>query len=513
MKVLTTNTMKKISLLILILLWFNATKSQEQNVVFTKASKTITSDDLKKIVYTLASPEMEGRGVGTKGIDKASEFIAKSYTNDGIGYIPALNGYFQKVSFSLFRLLEPDVKIGNKICAANIDYIGYTSTIASNQSFDIAIIQNTSPDYIKTLDIQSKTVLILTSDIFFTKKPLYDLLIKKGCRGVLLCNPYNPKEFKNLCKINSSKKLKQIERYKRSFSGSVATTDSLLKSLTYKKIYISTLVISPAIASSIVGVDINTICQRISSNENDTSIIKTSSVKIDVKQGYDQVKDLSNNVLGFIEGSEFKDETVVISAHYDHLGIDGGNNMRGADDNASGVAAVLEIAEAYSNAINDGFRPKRSILFAAFTAEEMGLCGSRFFINHIDSLKLKPIVDLNADMIGRGEDSLNLKKSKVKKLYIVAAKKDTSLVRIVKSLYMGIDSLNVDYSQVGGSNHMYSSDQASFILNGIPAAMFFRGLHPDYHTMRDTPEKLDYETMEKVTRLIFSVSWKYVNGE
>jgi Zn-dependent M28 family amino/carboxypeptidase len=135
--------------------------------------------------------------------------------------------------------------------------------------------------------------------------------------------------------------------------------------------------------------------------------------------------------------------------------------------------------------------------------------GSKAFVNRIDSLKLKPIVDLNVDMIGRGEDSRMELNSKVKKLYVIAAKKDSLLVNKIKAIHLGADSLRVDYS----SKILYTSDQTSFMRKGIPAVMFFRGLHPDYHTEHDTPEKLDYATMERVARLIFKVSWKYVMDE
>jgi len=469
------------------------------------AIESIKSDDLKEIVYTLASPKMEGRGVGTEGIQKAASYITNFFRGNGIGYLPALNGYEQKIDYSYHRLEKPIVKIGRVSCTEYSDYIGAISTISSNRALGIVIVKNTSLDYIQELDVKNKVILILTSDIFFVKKPLYDVLIKKGCRGVILCNPSNKNEFKDLCKIYSTREGAKKDKYKVSFSGSVLKTDSLIKSLKFKNYYISTLLVPPRILSKILGLDIKTIIKRLDSKGVDSTLFKTAKAGISVKRELIEGSQISNNVLGFIEGSEKKDEAIVISAHYDHMGTEAGRIMYGADDNASGVAAVLEIAEAYSIAIKNGFKPKRSIIFAAFTAEEVGLRGSFFFVNKIEDFNLKLIVNLNADMVGRGEDSRMELNSKVKKVYATAERKDSLLIKKIKQIRLGQDSLRLDYS----STDKYSSDQASFMQKGYPAVLFFRGLHPDYHTERDTPDKLDYITMERVARLIFRLSMEY----
>ncbi len=501
--------MKRIFLLILLLFWFNISKSQIQDSILLNASGTINGDDLRKIVYTLASSEMGGRGIGSAGIIKASDYISKLFKDYSVGHLPLLEGYYQKIVYSFHRLKTPIVKIGGISCIENVDYIGAPSTICSNRAFGIVVVQDTSREYIQGLEFTEKTILILTSDIFFNKKPLYDLLIKKGCRGVILCNPYNQKEFKELSSIYSLSEGEKKDKYKKVFSGSVVKTDSLLKSLKLKNYYISTLVIPPNFGAKIFGVDNKTLIKKLSSKDRDSTFLKTTQAVISVKQDLVQDYQASKNVLGYIEGSELKNEVVVISAHYDHLGTDAGRIMYGADDNASGVATMLEIAEAYSIALKSGFKPKRSIVFAAFSAEESGLWGSRIFVNKTDSLKIRPIVDLNIDMIGRGEDSRMELDSRVKKVYAISTKKDSLLTARIKSIHLGEDSLRVDYS----SKDFYSSDQASFMQKGIPAVMFFRGLHLDYHTERDTPDKLDYTTMEKVAHLVFKLSWKYAMDE
>ena len=183
--------MKRFFLLFLLLFWFISSKAQNEDSVLLNAYRSVKGEDLKTIVYALSSPKMEGRGVGTEGIQKASNYISKCFQGNSIGYISALNGYEQKIDYTQHRLNKPIVSIGKVNCTEFKDYIGATSTISKNRALGIIIVKNTSLDYIKGLELKNKVILILTSDIFFVKKPLYDVLLKKGCNGVILCNPNN----------------------------------------------------------------------------------------------------------------------------------------------------------------------------------------------------------------------------------------------------------------------------------------------------------------------------------
>ncbi|MHC1705278.1 MAG: M28 family metallopeptidase [Tenuifilaceae bacterium] len=505
--------MRKILSLILICFCFFTSKSQDQSLLYSISAQSITSSDLKTIVYDLAAPGMEGRAPGTKGIEKASNYITKYFKNETIGYIPNLKGYYQSFDFSTHRLNKPIFKMGDKTLTENVDYIGTPSTLLSNKLFEIVILKDTSTLSIQELDLKHKTVLFLTADIFFSKKKLYNQLISKGCLAVILCNPNNKKEYNGLRNIYSARDRDSRDKFKKSFSGSISKTDSLLMSLKFKNYYISTLVISAKIAYSIFKEDVKTFGKYGWDKNIDNTKSKNSPVTFSYYTKMVKEKNITNNVLGYIQGSELKEEVIVISAHYDHLGKEGNTIKYGADDNASGVATILEIAQAYSIAIKNGFTPKRSIIFAAFSAEERGLWGSKFFVNNSDTLKIKTVVDLNIDMVGRGEDTHKEQKSKIKKMYVITPTKDTLLLNRIKQIKLGSDSLNLDYSQVGKYGSLSDSDHASFIQKGIPAAMFFRGLHSDYHTEKDTPEKIDYLTMEKIARLIFTVSWKYAIDE
>ena len=178
----------------------------------------------------------------------------------------------------------------------------------------------------------------------------------------------------------------------------------------------------------------------------------------------------TENVIGYIKGSEKENEYIIISAHYDHLGIQNDKIFNGADDNASGTSALLEIAEAFSIALKNNHHPKRSIIFAAFTAEEKGLIGSRFFVEY-PTLELSNIVaNLNIDMVGRnGEDFI----------YVVGASIVTPMLQeIIEDVNNKYVDLKLDYSLDDGvtpSSIYKRSDQYNFSRFGIPAVFFYCG--------------------------------------
>lgn len=481
-------------------------KSQVSDSILLNSISYIDTADLKKIVYRLAAPEMEGRETGSEGIVKASKLIIDSLKAYNIEYLPALKDYAHVFSLISLRLAEPLVQIGGYKCVAFKDYFGAVSSMTGKVAYSLVVVQNRSLDFIQKLYLDNKIILILTSDLYFPKKDLYSALIRKGCLGVILCNPSNKKEFESLAKILSASKQKKKDKLKLSFTGSISKTDSLIKRLKYIDYYQSTIVLNSKFTAKLFGMKEKEFSEKFSTKAIDSTFLNKSGMYISVSRDVLKKEETGANVIGFIKGAEKPNEAIVISAHYDHLGVENGQIKYGADDNASGVAAVLEIAQAYSNAVEKGYKPKRSIVFVAFSGEEKGLWGSRAFVNDIENLNIKPIANINLDMIGRGEDSHLEKKRRNKKVYAIAHKRDSVLINQIRSNFSSADSLFIDYS----STDLYSSDQASFITKNIPAVMFFRGLHSDYHTERDTPDKLDYKTMERIARLVFKISWEYV---
>jgi Zn-dependent M28 family amino/carboxypeptidase len=222
----------------------------------------------------------------------------------------------------------------------------------------------------------------------------------------------------------------------------------------------------------------------------------------------------SENVVAFIEGSVKPEEILVISAHYDHLGRNGATIFNGADDNSSGTAAILEIAEAFQQAKKNGYGPKRSVLFLHLTAEEQGLYGSKWYVeNPLFPLK-NHVTNLNVDMIGRVDDA-HLENPNY--LYLIGADKlSTELHELSEQTNKTTLNLSLDYRynrKKDPNRFYYRSDHYNFAKNNIPIIFYFNGVHEDYHRDTDTSEKINYELLKKRVQLIFYTAWNIANRE
>lgn len=224
--------------------------------------------------------------------------------------------------------------------------------------------------------------------------------------------------------------------------------------------------------------------------------------------------DSSENVLAYIKGYEIPDEVLIISAHYDHLGVTNGEINNGADDNGSGTSSLMEIAQAFKIAANEGHSPKRSVLFLHITAEEIGKLGSEYYTkNPVFPLK-NTIADLNIDMIGRVDNAhLNNKDY----LYLIGADRlSTELHYLSEKVNSTFYNINLDYryNAENDSNHYYNrSDHYNFVENNIPIIFYFNGEHADYHKPTDTIDKIDFELLAKRSKLIFATAWQLANQD
>lgn len=232
------------------------------------------------------------------------------------------------------------------------------------------------------------------------------------------------------------------------------------------------------------------------------------------------------NVVGMLEGADpqLKDEYIVLSAHYDHLTAEqsegAGVVYNGADDNGSGTAGILEIAQAFAS----GARPKRSVLVVFFTAEEISLMGSFFNTEHEPLVPLQKIVaNFNMDMIGRSrvegdtykEPRSGTTTSEKNSVYIIGDDKHSSELRALsertntETVRLQFDYL---YNDPNDKSRMYSrTDSYNFAKRGVPIITYFTGWHSDYHKPTDDLDKLDFEKMERISRLAFATSWRVAN--
>ncbi len=225
-------------------------------------------------------------------------------------------------------------------------------------------------------------------------------------------------------------------------------------------------------------------------------------------------KDTASNVVAFIKGSEKPNEYIVLSAHYDHVGTKGRYVYNGADDDASGTSAVLEIAEAFKNAADKGHGPKRSIVFLNVSGEEIGLFGSKYYTEHPIFPLENTVANLNIDMIGRVDAR---HKENPEFVYLIGADKISKelheLSEAVNKRYVNLE-LDYTYNDENDPNRFYyRSDHYNFAKNGIPIIFYFNGVHEDYHKHTDTADKIRYDLLRKRTQLIFYTAWELANRD
>lgn len=218
------------------------------------------------------------------------------------------------------------------------------------------------------------------------------------------------------------------------------------------------------------------------------------------------------NLGGLLPGLDLKREIIVVSAHYDHIGASGGLIYHGADDNASGTAAVLGVAAVFDSLARTGLRSRRTVLFVLFSGEEEGLLGSAYFVAHPPASLTQFVCALNADMVGRVD---NAHKRTPDYCYVLTDANGGSLKKTLEQVNAQTVQLALNK---GGYNtdedpeqFFRRSDQYSFARLGIPVLFFTNGSHSDYHRSTDTAKRIRYDVLQKRATLLFQTVWALAN--
>jgi Zn-dependent M28 family amino/carboxypeptidase len=248
----------------------------------------------------------------------------------------------------------------------------------------------------------------------------------------------------------------------------------------------------------------------ISKSEKPKKISLSAATKINIKESSKVIS--SENVLGYVEGTDLKNELIVITAHYDHLGKEGNVVYNGADDDGSGTVAIMELAKAFAQAKKEGKGPRRSMLFMAVSGEEKGLLGSAYYVNNPEFPLANTVCNLNIDMIGRMDKAHENNPDYV---YLIGSDKLSSeLHSISENANKTYVNTVLDYTfndEKDKNRFYYRSDHYNFAKNGIPVIFYFNGVHDDYHEETDEVEKIHFGKMEKITRLVFFTAWELAN--
>ena len=265
--------------------------------------------------------------------------------------------------------------------------------------------------------------------------------------------------------------------------------------------------ISDEVVAALLGKDAD-------AEKNGKLVSKTIKAAVVTSYSEKQLQLTSNNVLGFLEGSDLKDELLVITGHYDHIGRQGDVINFGADDDGTGTVSVLELAEAFAKAKREGKGPRRSILFMTVSGEEKGLWGSAYYgANPVYPLA-KTTANLNIDMIGRTDTIYEKKKDSSQYIYVVGEDKLSSELPALSAGANNFTKLIIDqrYNDPNDRSRIYfRSDHYNFAKNGVPVLFYFSGIHRDYHRPTDTVDKIEFDLMAKRAQLVFYTAWELAN--
>ncbi|MDQ3535302.1 MAG: M28 family metallopeptidase [Bacteroidota bacterium] len=479
-----------------VFLFLNLFPDPEPQIQF---SESITVNDLYEHLSILASDSLEGRETGKRGQKMAAEYIKKEFIKNDL--LPVVNendtmSYYQK--FNLIRTSWEDVyvKVNNKTYHNFDGIVRYgKKEVPFELSSDILFAGNGTDKEIDALEVAGKAILFLSFEPYTWAKKV-DYARTKGAIAFFIVNVATVEEFEN----QASNLKDYLTEPKVAFSPQPSGDNVIFYT-------------SPKVAGKIFNTRYDKLKDQIKDGEkknNYTYKIKPSKIAYQARLKYDQVE--TENVLGFIEGGDKKEEVIVITAHYDHIGMKGDQVYNGADDDASGTSAVIEIAQAFALAKKGGYTPRRSILFMAVTGEEKGLLGSQYYTNNPIFPLEKTVANLNIDMIGRLDEAHAKNPDYV---YLIGSNKlSTELHDLSEEVNANYTQLDLDYrynDDKDPNRFYYRSDHYNFAKNNIPVIFYFNGTHEDYHQLTDTVDKINFEKLEKITRLIFYTAWELAN--
>ena len=292
-----------------------------------------------------------------------------------------------------------------------------------------------------------------------------------------------------------------------------------------ESVEIPAAVISPRVAETLLAGSGHTLAELGGMADGGMNAPLLLDARVRLATAVNRTTAPDRNVVGLLPGSEAPDEWIIICAHYDHDGADGNLVWPGADDDGSGTVALIEIAEALGRAARAGQRPRRSILLAGWNSEERGLLGAwAYTLNPLHPLE-QTVAVLNMDMIGRNEEvrrgggrrfrglEPQTAASNANAVNILGHSYSRSLTEMVRSANRESElDLKMRYDN-NASNLLRRSDQWPFLQTGVPALFFHTGLHPDYHTIYDRPEKIEYEKMERIVRLVYQLAWDLADSD
>ena len=493
--------MRKSKVFVLFYLFVNV-GGYAQDFDIQKYGTRIAAPGLKENLAILSSDAMEGRETGKRGQKMAAAFIKAHF--EELGLKGPVNGdYYQVFDLYATRPGECYIKLGAERFNNFTDITFYGNSDSGGEvALPLIFAGNGSEEALRQVDIKDKAIFLIAAADFPSNESL-KFLREKGARMIFISHSKSKADFTI------------VSNQIKSFSGSRELT---LKKPADNSSLPGVFVVSPLMTEKFFGTSREQLSKIITDGykKNALKKIKQVEIKYRTSSGINPIK--SENVLGFLEGTDKKEEVLIITAHYDHVGVkpngEGDLIHNGADDDGSGTVAVMELAKVFAQAKREGKGPRRSILFMLVTAEEKGLLGSDYYTQNPVFPLEKTVVNLNIDMIGRRDPQHSNSDPYV---YVIGADKlSTELNEISEETNKRYTNLIFDYTY-NDVNHpdrlYYRSDHWNFAKKNIPIIFYFDGIHEDYHKPSDEIEKIEFDLLTKRTQCIFYTAWEIANRD
>lgn len=460
----------------------------------------IIADDLKENLSIIASDALEGRETGTRGQKMAAAFISHHF--ETLGLKPPVNGSFYQ-HFDLYKTAPGEVYLtagGNRY--KNFQDVVYYGKDNSGGEVALSVVyagRGREEDY-DQLAVAGKGVLIMIPQERSYREAIA-IARAKNAKMVFILNTQTGEEFKD---------------YGGQFQRFLSEGRLSLKKPQHVDSGSGMFFVSPLVAEKIFNTTLAKLSAAAGEGSNKPALKKIAVGKVSYKTTVDIKTVKTENVLGYLEGTDKKDEVIVITSHYDHIGRKNGTGgdliNNGADDDGSGTVAVLQLAKAFAQAKKDGNSPRRSILFMTVAGEENGLLGSEYYTQYPVFPLAETVVNLNIDMIGRRDEQ---HKESAPYVYVIGADKLSSdLHALSESVNRKYTNLVFDYTYNDESHPArlyYRSDHWNFAQKNIPIIFYFDGIHEDYHQPSDEVDKIEFDLLTARTKCVFFTAWEIVN--
>ncbi len=491
----------------------------------------INESDLRSSMQFFASDEMRGRETGSKENDIAALYLKTTIMRLGLKPITATGDYLQAVPLvsSEIKSRETYLNIsdndGNTVFSTDsLIYLmteSKTTEITGNFVFAGFGYTDSASGYddFKGLDLKDKIVMMMTGKPGEKSADEVNPVFDSYLEGPKIMSAFKEGARAILCVYEPGNKF--TDAYESGLADmGVPRVGSKTFRLAGRETFapIQVAFITRHAADQLLkasGYNLESAYKKIV-GENKPSSIELNNTNVTFRTYIQTNNIVSNNVIGIIEGSDpvLKNECIIYTAHFDHIGVNSeGKSFNGADDNASGSMALLEVAQAFQSLKK---KPLRTILFAWVNGEEKGLLGSDYYAENPVFPLEKTILNINLDMVGRSRMPSDTGKfmgydisvSKPGEILMYTDQKGNEILDMIKtaSRSAGIKTINM-----GRDPEIGSSDYASFMAKGIPAVFFNSGDYPDLHTPGDVIGKIDFDKMERVSDMVFLLGYKVAN--